>query len=221
MKKWTKLSLVCALFATIIIYVSCGGSGSSGSSFDLFTTAEKAAPIVTPTTTSSVSINAANWTTGNTLYEIFQLIREYDNTRDNGVIDGSNMHKALYEANTYVTQALTGCLTTANDGTVVADYSITEQSITSPFDFGTDLFTQTYNCAYTTNETGTIQGAPITYTKSFAVKYSGGVYQMLMGWYAAQGTTTSPSVMQSNTTQQQMTSSTTTHTSWIMALAAL
>jgi hypothetical protein len=84
-----------------------------------------------------------------------------------------------------------------NDGTVVADYKITEQAITPPYDFGSDLLPgQTYNCAYTTNETGTVQGASITYTKSYAVKYLNGVYQMLMGWHSIQGTTTSPSVTQ-------------------------
>ncbi|MFH1223458.1 MAG: hypothetical protein V1647_03840 [Pseudomonadota bacterium] len=194
MKKWILISICCAFFLVTVSYLSCGGSSSS--SFDLFTTAEQATPIVTPAaSTSSVHANAT-WTTGHTLYEIFQLIREYNNDRDNGVIDGSNMHKALYEANTYVTSAISGCLVSANDGTVVADHSITEQSITPPFDFGTDLFTQTYNCAYTTTDTGNPVGGTATYIKSFAVKYSAGVYYMLMGWQCTQGTTVTPSVMQ-------------------------
>ncbi len=189
MKKSIKISLLCGALLTAGVYFSCGGSGGgSGSSFDLFTTAEKASPVVKPSSTASVS--SANWTMGHTLFEIYQLIQEYNNETDNGVIDGSNMHKALYEANNYVTDALRGCL---EDGT----HGITEQSITSPFDFGTDSLTQTYNCAYTTTETGTPKsGGETNYIKSYAVKYSGGVYDMLMGWYASSATQDSPSATQ-------------------------
>jgi hypothetical protein len=183
------------LAAVTFMIVGCGGSGSS-SAFDLFSTAEKTLPAITPSvSSSSVAIDTADWTTGHTLYSIYQLIRSYDNTTDNGKVDGSNMHKSLYDANTYVAMALQGC--TNSDGTVVADHKITEQAITSPFDFGSELFTQTYNCAYTVNDTGTPSSGELTnYTKSFAVKYSGGIYSMLMGWYATQGTTTTPSVLQ-------------------------
>jgi ABC-type glycerol-3-phosphate transport system substrate-binding protein len=103
--------LLGASLAVVLVCGTCGGGGSSSASFDLFTTAEKATPVVIPVTTTSVSVNAT-WSMGNTLYEIFQLIREYNNDRDNGKIDGSNMHKVLYDANTYVAQALNGCLTT-------------------------------------------------------------------------------------------------------------
>jgi len=194
MKKLVKISVVCTLLLTAVVYFSCGGGGSS-SSFNLFDTAEKATPIVLPSSVASIS--SANWTSGNTLYEIYQLIRRYNNDTDNGVVDGSNMHKALYEANNYVSTALSGCLTSANDGTVVTDHSITNQAITPPFDFGSDLLTQTYNCAYTVNDTGTPTSGVLTnYTKSFAVKYASGIYYMLMGWYADETTQTTPSVTQ-------------------------
>jgi len=185
MKKGIKILLLCGALLTAVVYFSCGGSGSS---FDLFTTAEKTTPIILPSTTASVS--SANWTMGNTLYEIYQLIREYKNDRDNGVIDGSNMHKALYGATEFVSSALKGCVEGGAN-------SITEQAITSPFNFGDDLIAQTYNCAYNENSTGTpTTGGETTYTTSYAVKSSGGVYNVLVGCYYSQATQTSPSVIQ-------------------------
>lgn len=78
-----------------------------------------------------------------------------------------------------------------------SEYLITTQSIASPFDFGDDNLEQTYDCAFTVNETGTpISGEEVNYTKSMAVRQSGTAYYMTMGWYSVASDANSPAAMQ-------------------------
>lgn len=188
------------LFAAM---VNCGGgsSPSSSSSLDFYAKTEEVTPVVTPSTSASMSkdMEKATWSSGNNLYQIYQLIREYIDARDAGVIDGSNMHKAMYEASSYVDQALAGCVGTTNeDGSITPSQNlITQQSITPPFEFGDDLIQQTYDCAFTISDSGTVAGGgTVQYTKSFAIRQSGTAYYMLMGVHSYESGGDSPSAMQ-------------------------
>lgn len=184
----TKCGIKLGLFVVLIaFFAGCGGSSSGGgggdgggTSFDLFTSAEDAGPVVTPTAVGgSISGDIVNpmitpkdaiWSSHYNLYEIFYLIREYVNSRDSGVIDGSNMYKAMYSAQEYVDETFETCA--ASD-----EHDITDQAITSPFDFGDDLFSQTYDCAFTTTETI----GSVTYVKSLASKHIDETYYALIG----------------------------------------
>jgi len=128
-------------FVTVGVIVFGGGCGSGGgiSTELIFSAASKTAPKITPSTVSLYS--NSNWESGSVLFEIYNLIREYVNERDNGKIDGSNMYMALFTASWQVSKAYESC-----DG-------IAEKAITSPFDFGTEGLTQTYDCANDTKET--------------------------------------------------------------------
>ena len=76
-----------------------------------------------------------SWQPGNPLYEVYNLIREYDDSIHNGVIDGSNMHKAMLEGS----RSLEGGYSFCDE--------IETQKVRSPFDFGVAEATQLYNCA--------------------------------------------------------------------------
>jgi hypothetical protein len=102
------------------------------------------------------------WATGNTLYEINNLIQDYIYPTDEGKIDASNMYKAMYAVGNIYTSVSQQCTT------------IPEQSVAAVFDFGADLLTQTYNCALTQTDGN--------YRTSAVVKTSGTVSSALIGW---------------------------------------
>ncbi len=94
---------------------------------------------------------------GNVNYEIFNLMREYDNAIHEGDVGIDNMYKALYQAGSFFQGAVSQCT------------SITESSITPPFNFGN---TYTYNCA----------GNNETEEHGFAVKQTTDEVTGIIGW---------------------------------------
>lgn len=76
-----------------------------------------------------------DWSSGHVLYEIHHLIQEYVDERDNGIIDGSNMYKAMHDAGGAVDMAYENC-----------ELLEEEASFESPFDFGDELLPDRYNC---------------------------------------------------------------------------
>lgn len=207
MKKRTILLRTILSMLLVILLIGCGSSSTTssdstddssgaGTSFSLFETTEEAGPIVTPTSASGNIIAAKSdiWPSQTNLYAIYYLIREYVDSRDGGVVDGSNMYKAMYDATNYVNQAFENCLATTDDEgeTIPSEHIIPDQSIPSPFDFGDDLFTQTYDCAYTTTSSSSMGD----YVYSFASKHVDNMYYTLMGWHITTSESSSPQVYQ-------------------------
>ncbi|MBF0443022.1 MAG: hypothetical protein HQK54_14030 [Oligoflexales bacterium] len=119
----------------------------------LFESVRETSPKIQP----SASL-ALNWGSGGTTYEIFNLIRDYNDNTDNGKVDGSNMYKALYDASMYMASAYQSCT------------PFGEKAVTSPFNFGTEEVSQKYDCGID----GTQSNPMGNYTTSFVVKREAG-----------------------------------------------
>jgi len=121
----------------------------------VFLAANKAGPKIIATA-NSLNLND-NWESGNVLYEIFQLIREYDHEIHNGVIDGSNWYKAIFEASQAVDDAYSRCK------------EVPAQDTESPFDFEDEGLKHSYNCS---QERESVSGNT-TYLRSAMVNQAG------------------------------------------------
>ena len=132
----TKKILLAA--SLLFLMTQCGGSGSSSGDDFFFTQAKLVAPVVTPTVSSAIIAVKENtsWNNGNIMYELFDLLRDYDNAKDQGVIGISNMYKTMYQTSDFYASEITSCT------------AITAQVVVSPYDVGTR---NTYNCAGTQN----------------------------------------------------------------------
>jgi hypothetical protein len=71
------------------------------------------------------ALYASTFDWGNVNYEIFNLMREYDNTAEEGDIGIDNMYKALYQAGQFFAGAASQCTSIP-----------TTTAIIPPFDFG-------------------------------------------------------------------------------------
>ena len=126
-----KSLLVVYSFGLVVMLVSCGGSSGGSSDQELF---YNAARQTTPAITAAVSagsISVSALTPGSAGYNIYNLMRDYNNDTDNGVVDMTNMYKMLYEAGNGYANAVEGCST------------VDEVEINAPYDLG---LTDTYNC---------------------------------------------------------------------------
>ena len=101
----------------------------------VFTASSEAGPKVVDAEFTA-SLTSASWESGETLYEIYGLIREYDDSIHNGVIDGSNVYKAIHDASKSIDGTYNNCQLAA------------EQTLASPFDFGGDNLAASYNCFF-------------------------------------------------------------------------
>ncbi len=132
-----------------------------------------------PTTTSSFG-RTDNFSSGYTMYEINNLIQDYVYPTDEGVIDASNMYKAMYEVASKFVSVSQSCT------------SMTDKSVSAVFNFGSDLLTQTYDCGLTQTEGN--------YRTSGVVKTSGTESFALIGWSYTEsvtgGTKTTRNAMQ-------------------------
>lgn len=149
-----KIFLNILLFFLMVSFAACGTTGTSSSgatqtggtetgTTETVTTSDTVlydgvldvAPAFSPVGSSSISkaLNTS-WETGNPLYGLFYILREFDPDTDQEVIDTSNLFKTMYEAKNYMGSTRSECT------------AITEQAITPPFDFGNAAVT--YNCAY-------------------------------------------------------------------------
>lgn len=131
MKKIIIVLVLFALMLSLAFYmISCGQSSSSSSSSSTTTASESVTfyaqasdmtPVFEPTASSSSVSSKATWGSGNPLYSVFFTLRAFLASRDEGVVDRSNLYKLLADIDT-VYSGITG--------EVVA---ITEQAITPPF----------------------------------------------------------------------------------------
>src|SRR3990167_1222539 len=122
------------LISLVMIIIVCGlmlsgcsvvsGTGSSTSSTILTTNTSKTIPVFKPASSASSSgvTTKTAWESGNILYTVYYTLREYLASRDNGVVDMSNLYKLL----TDVDQVLTGLTSSTME-------SFTEKTITPPF----------------------------------------------------------------------------------------
>lgn len=128
------------------------------------------APVVTSATATSVSktlsvkneASITNWSWGSPTFEIYQTFREYQNPRDDGVIDVSNMHKFLFEAgNVY-----------DNSIQIVQELSA-PKVIAPPFDFGREGRTFSYAADhYALGRSGTTTEALLSFIWDENPKFS-------------------------------------------------
>lgn len=142
--------IVCTIVGLIflIFLASCGSVSTVGNPNFRLPTGQKAfysdAMDTTPVieaTTSAASISAmgvsmkvtSGWTSGNPAYEVFRLLQEYEYPRDEGIIDVSNIYKALWEAGVQYDNALD----------IVQELPV-PTVISPPFDFGNDPVTYTH-----------------------------------------------------------------------------
>ncbi|MBF0363642.1 MAG: hypothetical protein HQK49_21665 [Oligoflexia bacterium] len=212
------LFLFFSLTLTLTLTFSCGkydenlnysiasdsnSSSNSSSRFDYFTAAKAAGPVISPALISTDMfvkdifnndiVTKATWSSGGILYEIYQLIRDYQYPRDEGVIDGSNMYKAMHTVNsTY---------SSSSQCTTIAD-----QSVSPPFNFGSDQIDQTYNCSYSDTSVSTpTSGGSNTYYTSLVRKEVGNESFVNVGWsYVGSNTTQNAMQGQFNTTTKQV-----------------
>jgi hypothetical protein len=154
------IGIIITIFAAVFLIAGCADSDdddnsttgaattATSSSVDqqlLFAAVKNAGPVVDPSESSSkisAPLFALNWESGTPLYEIYGLIRDYVDSRDSGVIDGSNMYKAMYDSSRVVSAGYPACTT------------MDEKAVDSPFAFGSELLTQTYDCAYSFSDSG-------------------------------------------------------------------
>jgi hypothetical protein len=134
------------------VFIFACSKNNDGDSTDpgvFYTAAKNTAPTVAPASATSalrsgevsslvppIFNTLSDWS-GTTGYRIFYTIRDFDPTRDQGKVDGSNMYMALY-SNGVTYNMLKSQLD-----------SITEKTIASPFDFGNTAFSDNYNSAKT------------------------------------------------------------------------
>jgi hypothetical protein len=144
-RNWT--GSVCLGF---VLAAACGGDNGGGSTGNFFfESAANTAPVFEPNAVEGllrlgIPIRSAKWDFGGVNYELFNLLREYVNERDEGTIGLDNIYKLLYQAGSFYGEAASGC------------NAITATSISSPFDFGVS---ETYDCAI--NETTFRHGSAI------------------------------------------------------------
>ncbi|MFA5104508.1 MAG: hypothetical protein WC527_04965 [Candidatus Margulisiibacteriota bacterium] len=125
--------LVCALgIAMVFISNGCGVTNSGGSSVTttFYTETSNTTPVFQPSSASTSSIRPSavtslsteEWGSGNPLYCVYYSLREFISSRDEGVVDRSNLYKLLID----VDSVFSGLSSTAS--------SITSQEVTPPFD---------------------------------------------------------------------------------------
>jgi hypothetical protein len=178
--------MTCALFICLtLLAVSCGSTDStrttseaSGSSaaIDVFSATKEVGPKIT----DSKFPGKTTWSSGNTLYTIYTLIKDYVNNGDTmgQGVDGSNMYVAMSSAQNGVERVLESC------------DAITSQTISTVFNFEGDTINSgiNYNCIHNASETE--NGSDYVY--SYALNEDGVDYYMNMGWYVDEGTQDTP-----------------------------
>lgn len=89
---------------------------------------------------NSPRFQQTDWDSGNILYEIFYLLRDFNPDTDQGVIDTSNLYKTMWESRGFFANTKTQCQT------------ITDKVIAPPFDFGNEA--TSYGCAFNDGDFG-------------------------------------------------------------------
>ena len=119
------------LLLVIGFFLGCGSlntvsSGGSTSSRLFYTSTSGTTPVFEPSSALSWGVQASDTTTlesitGTPLYSVYFTLREFLASRDEGIVDRSNLYKLLIDVDTVYS------------GFSSSPETITEQSITSPF----------------------------------------------------------------------------------------
>ncbi len=139
MKKYIFIIFSTIALCTTIFTTGCSNDISNTDSLFYDSVREVAPSFSASAGTSSKTIldyeaQSSEWNSGNALYEIYYLFREFNPDTDQGVIDTSNLYKTMWESKNFLSRTISNC------------NSISEQTITPPFNFGNPA--TTYNCAY-------------------------------------------------------------------------
>lgn len=112
----------------------------------------------------NIVLKGDTWTTGSGNYEIFNLLRKYTYPADEGVLDMTNMYKALHE----IKSKVDGAESTCNENPFAS------KSVVPPY----TGFSGRYNftCGY---NSGTLSDS---YAGGFTMDLTNGVYYILYGW---------------------------------------
>lgn len=176
-------STISAMFVAVAFLLwGCGSSSSSDNQTDFdppsgeyafYSRAVETTPFITPTDSQgslskdAVVASASRWESGTPAYEVFNLLREYVNPRDEGVIDVSNIYKLLFDAAQQY-----------EDGASSARELVTPALIASPFDLGSAPRTFTHaedHAALVTD--GSTVSALLTWIWDESPKMSYGVFE--------------------------------------------
>jgi len=148
----------------ISLLLGIGLIGCNNGGF-LYDAAREAAPVITAASSRTVfARDTVDWDFGNDVYEIFNTLRDYDNATDQGVVGVSNMYKTLFQTGEFYSNA------------EMWASSITEQAVTSPYNFATThgtVYNYTFNRLFN-NSSGTNAGA---------IKNDGTTKYALLTWY--------------------------------------
>lgn len=133
--------------------------GDGTTSNIIFSAAKDTGPVFTATTSASDTVRgiAATWNWGFPMFELFNLLRDYVHSRDEGLIGLDNIYKVLHQASSFYSDA---------ENLVE---SITPQVIDSPFDLGNMV---TYDQAV--NDT--------TMKHGYAIRVDGNTEYALITW---------------------------------------
>lgn len=148
------------LVFTALLNSCLGGSDAIDEIF--FTSAKNVAPQFTSAIPANLKTikKSSDWE-GSTLWNVYRILQDYEYPRDEGVIDGLNIYKTLFDTTKYYEWARSNC----------ADDPITLQAITPQFDLGNSV-TYDYLCNYST--TGTpVSGGTYNYDRGNALKEEG------------------------------------------------
>jgi len=127
MKNLRNIFLISGLmFLVSVVFIACGDNVTGGTEYSsnlFYNNTSSTTPVFEPSSSlaSSVIALTSSWESGNPLYSVYFTLREFLASRDEGVVDRSNLYKLLIDVDT-VYSALTSAVGT-----------ITEQTIISPF----------------------------------------------------------------------------------------
>lgn len=160
MKKmnWRLLLIGLLVLVALGVFIGCGQltGGSSGASY-FNPLVEASAPVFKPSTASAQAAQVfdihaqatSDWGSGNPLYAVYFSLREYINSRDNGIVDRSNIYKLLTDTDAVFSAASPDAV------------AITEQLITPPF-----TVMSAVTCDKAHNDTTNKQGIALKETSS-------------------------------------------------------
>ena len=168
--------LILIPFFSILYFVT--GCGSASTSTGLGSTINKNVKATAPNVTAISRLlrytkpspalltgRGDTWQAGSGNYGLFNLMRDYDDSIHNGVLDMSNMYKALYEMKLKVD---------GQESTCTGSNAFTEKTVTAPFTgFSTSY---AYTCGMNS------QTLSDSYAGGYAMKSASGVYNLLYGF---------------------------------------
>jgi len=164
------------IISTLLLFSYCSDGGSDSNFF--FESAKDVGPRFEEAASKSTGMYRATttWESGDSIYEMYMKLRDFDPSIHSGVIDSSNVYKLIYDAGGLYNEA-------KENGE-----SITSQIIFPAFDLGQSVV---YDYAKNYNE-GT------SYYYGLAYREAGGLFYALLcsKVFEESGPQTTPSVMQ-------------------------